>query len=127
MSKAPKLPLNFDDKNLYESTDDIKDITRFHVKNVVLTNPGEKISDPNFGVGIRRYLFENFTNQTVQQIGSRIRSQLSRYLPHVEVLSIKIDPLIDDNYMSVKLSYYIPVINESDIISFSISNSTAIY
>ena len=29
--------------------------------------------------------------------------------------------------MSVKLSYYIPVINESDILSFSISNSTAIY
>ena len=127
MSKKIKLPLSLDDVNLYESTEDIKEITRFHVKNVVLTNPGEKISDPNFGVGARRYLFENFTSQTVQTIGSRIRSQLARYLPHVDVLSIKVDPISDNNYLSIKLSYYIPVINQSDILSFSISNSTAIY
>ena len=88
MSKTPKFPLNFDEINLYESTDDIKEITKFHVKNIVLTNPGEKISDPNFGVGARRYLFENLNDQTIAGLSSRIRSQIRRYASHVQILSI---------------------------------------
>ena len=127
MPKTPKFPLNFDETTLYETTEDIKEITKFHVKNIVLTNPGEKISDPNFGVGARRYLFENLNDQTITGLSSRIRSQIRRYLPHVQILSISVNPIEENNYMSVKLSYYIPVINESDILSFSISNSTAIY
>ena len=127
MPKTPKFPLTFDETTLYETTEDIKEITKFHVKNIVLTNPGENISAPGFGVGARKYLFENLTDQTIAALSSRIRSQIKRYASHVQVLSIKVNPIADDNYMSVKLSYYIPIINESDILSFSISNSTAIY
>tara|TARA_R110000851_G_scaffold153245_1_gene295217 strand:- start:1998 stop:2381 length:384 start_codon:yes stop_codon:yes gene_type:complete len=127
MPITPKLPLSFDEFELYESTEDLTEITRFHIKNIVLTNPGEKISDPEFGVGIKRYLFENFTSGTIANINFRMRSQISRYASHVEVLSVQIDPFEDENSMSIKLSYYIPIINKSDILSFSISNSTAIY
>ena len=127
MPITPKLPLSLSQTELYESTDDLIEITRFHVKNIVLTNPGEKISDPEFGVGIKRYLFENFTTATVQSINYRVRSQITRYASHIDILSLQIDPFVDENSMSIKLSYYIPEINKSDILSFSISNSTAIY
>ena len=127
MPITPKLPLNLDVSELYESTEDIKEVTKFHIKNIVLTNPGEKISDPKFGVGVRSYLFENFTEGTTQNLNSRIRRQIGRYASHVEILSIELNPYIDENTMSIKLSYYIPIINKSDILSFSISNSTAIY
>tara|TARA_R110000823_G_scaffold298061_1_gene418301 strand:+ start:829 stop:1212 length:384 start_codon:yes stop_codon:yes gene_type:complete len=127
MPITPKLPLSLSQTELYESTDDLIEITRFHVKNIVLTNPGEKISDPEFGVGIKRYLFENFTTATVQNINYRVRSQITRYASHIDILSLQIDPFVDENSMSIKLSYYIPEINKSDILSFSISNSTAIY
>ncbi len=53
MSTTPVFPLSFGEYELYESTDDIIKVTRFHIKNIVLTNPGEKISDANFGVGIK--------------------------------------------------------------------------
>ena len=127
MPVTPKFPLSLDEYTLYESTEDIVEITRFHVKNIVLTNPGEKISDPNFGVGIKRYLFQNFTQKTVSNIRFRIRAQMESYLPQVEILSIDIEQMTDDNMLSLKLSYYIPIINKSDILSFSISNSTSIY
>ena len=127
MPITPKLPLNLSETELYESTDDIIQVTRFHIKNIVLTNPGEKISDPNFGVGIRKYLFENMTNGTVSTIRSRVVSQVSRYASHVDILSIDFDGFEEDNSLTLKLSYYIPVINKSDILSFSLTNSTAIY
>ena len=107
MSITPKLPLNFDNLNLYESTEDIIEITRFHVKNIVLTNPGEKISDPNFGVGIRRYLFENMTGSTNSSIRGRVYGQLSRYTPHIEILSLEVQPSEEDNLLVFNLSYYI--------------------
>ena len=124
---APSIPLQFDDTQGYKNVDDIKELVKFHLTNLLLTNPGEKIFDPDFGVGIRRYLFQNFTQKTVNNIRFRIRSQINSYLPHVEILSINIEPLVDDNIFSLKLSYYIPVINKSDILSFSVSNSTSIY
>ena len=68
MPIAPKFPLILDDRYLYESVEDLIQTTRFHVKNIVLTNPGEKISDPTFGVGIRRYLFEPLTNRVYANI-----------------------------------------------------------
>tara|TARA_R110002074_G_scaffold105109_1_gene226975 strand:- start:97 stop:480 length:384 start_codon:yes stop_codon:yes gene_type:complete len=127
MPITPKLPLNLSETELYESTEDIVQVTRFHIKNIVLTNPGEKISDPEFGVGIRRYLFENMTNGTISTIRSRVLSQISRYASHVDILSIDIAGFEEDNSLTFKLSYYIPVVNKSDILSFSLSNSTAIY
>ena len=127
MPITPKFPLKLDQFELYESLDDVKEVTKFHIKNIVLTNPGEKISDPDFGVGIKSYLFENFSNQTVQNLNSRLRRQINVYAPHVDILSIQITPTEDDNELSFKISYYIPVINKSDILSFSITNSTAIY
>jgi|TARA_B100001093_G_scaffold415862_1_gene406364 hypothetical protein len=127
MSITPKLPLNLGENELYDSTDDVVVVTRFHIKNIILTNPGEKISDPNFGVGVKRYLFENFSNNLVSSLNSRVRSQIARYAPTVEVLSLKVSPFVEDNSLSFSLSYYIPVINKTDILSFTISNSSAIY
>tara|TARA_B100001094_G_C18189058_1_gene805909 strand:+ start:897 stop:1280 length:384 start_codon:yes stop_codon:yes gene_type:complete len=127
MPITPKFPLSFSDLELYKSTGEIKEVTKFHIKNIVLTNPGEKISDPDFGVGVKGYLFENFSNNITQALSSRLRRQISRYAPHVEILSVIVDPFEDENSLDFKLSYYIPVINESDILSFSITNSTSIY
>jgi len=127
MSITPKLPLNLGENELYDSTDDVVVVTRFHIKNIILTNPGEKISDPNFGVGVKRYLFENFSSNLVSSLNSRVRSQIARYAPTVEVLSLKVNPFVEENSLSFSLSYYIPVINKTDILSFTISNSSAIY
>ena len=132
MPLAPKIPLSFDEFYSYESIDDVVNLTRFHVKNVILTSPGEKISDPQFGVGIRSYLFENMTNTTFANIKSNIRLQLKKYIPHVEILSMEINSVLNnnttnDNAMVLRLSYFIPIINKTDILSFDVSNSTAIY
>lgn len=127
MPITPKLPLNLGENELYDSTDDVVVVTRFHIKNIILTNPGEKISDPNFGVGVKRYLFENFSSNLVSSLNSRVRSQIARYAPTVEVLSLKVNPFVEENSLSFSLSYYIPVINKTDILSFTISNSSAIY
>ena len=47
MIYAPKFPLQFKEKKGFENTGNIKELVRFHMINLILTNPGEKISSLN--------------------------------------------------------------------------------
>ena len=73
------------------------------LKQIMLTNPGERVFDPLFGVGLERFLFEPNNLATKEQIESIIRDQVSKYLPIVTIVSLKIQQI--DNSMNIFLSY----------------------
>jgi hypothetical protein len=54
---------------------------------LILTIPGERIMDPNFGVGLRRYLFELNGSNTYSAISSKINEQADLF-PHNLSVSI---------------------------------------
>ena len=56
---SPKLPLTRDRQDGFALNKTVLDSIKQNVKMVVLTSPGERVMDPAFGVGVRRYLFEN--------------------------------------------------------------------
>ena len=57
---TPKLPLTLGgDNGNYKLIKTYKNLIKQNFKNLILTAPGERIMDPNFGVGIRNFLFEN--------------------------------------------------------------------
>ena len=73
MRAAPKLPLEFGDGGMESYTDDeIKEIIKQNFKMVIMTNPGERIMIPDFGVGIRRYLFELRDSENIETLLSEI-------------------------------------------------------
>lgn len=55
----PKLPLQLDSNNNFININDILANVKQKMRMVILTNPGEKLMNPEFGVGAYRYLFEN--------------------------------------------------------------------
>ena len=59
---SPKLPLTRDKQDGYALNKTELDSIKQNVKMVVLTSPGERVMDPSFGVGIRKYLFETSPN-----------------------------------------------------------------
>ena len=57
---AVKFPLQIDDETanfIAFGTEELEQVVRQNIKMVLLTNPGERIFDDNFGVGLRKYLF----------------------------------------------------------------------
>ena len=79
---------------------------------MVLTSPGERIMDPEFGVGIRSYLFANNNAQTQGQIDARIRQQAQKYLPYIQIDLIEFNDVapganMSENYLSIRISYII--------------------
>tara|TARA_R100001443_G_C3298089_1_gene164554 strand:+ start:270 stop:659 length:390 start_codon:yes stop_codon:yes gene_type:complete len=89
---APKLPLSWSTQDgHYHLTKTFAENTQQNFKNLVLTSPGEKIMDPDFGVGIRRYLFEQ-REDIIPDLTSRIYEQAAIYMPYIDIVDIVMTP-----------------------------------
>ena len=86
------------------------------MKNLLLTSPGERVMIPDFGVGLKRYLFENLDRAVLGSIETRIRQQVDKYLPYVNLKSVVFQSALDsgqdtvvtdfdENKISIKISY----------------------
>ena len=53
MPQSIKFPLSLGIEKDFKDFDDNKQLVAFQLKNVLFTNPGERISIPSFGVGIK--------------------------------------------------------------------------
>tara|TARA_R110002074_G_scaffold390748_1_gene574826 strand:- start:452 stop:829 length:378 start_codon:yes stop_codon:yes gene_type:complete len=69
--------------------DNIVEVVKFQLKNLILTRPGEKISDADFGIGLSNFLFSQHTAR-VPAIKSRILQQISRYCNYFDFLEVKV-------------------------------------
>ena len=123
---SPKLPLTLDSDDGYALTKTIKEVAKQNFTMLVLTNPGERIMDPEFGVGILAYLFENNTPGVYSQIDARIREQASKYLPFIIIESIDFkspvtNPGLTDNFLGVSISYNIKRLNIGDVLEIPLN------
>ena len=85
---APKLPLQLDQTDGFRLTKTIKETVQQNLKMLVLTSPGERIMDPDFGIGLRNYLFKNINEGLYGQISSKIRTQVKKYLSFIKIEDI---------------------------------------
>jgi phage baseplate assembly protein W len=108
---GPKWPLKSGNADTFEMYDSIDQQIGFYLKNLLLTSPGENISDPSYGVGIRRFIFEQNLDFARSSIESAVSSQISIYLPYldlVEIETIASSEDVDSNFMTIRITYGIP-------------------
>jgi phage baseplate assembly protein W len=77
------------------------------VRNIILTNPGEKVFDPFFGSNVSNILFETVDDITAVSIQDEIENSLKNYEPRVEIINVIVDPDYDNNQFDVTISYQI--------------------
>ena len=75
------------------------------LKNIVFTQPGEKFFNPDFGSRISESLFENVDDVSALAIEDEIRSSIINFEPRVNLLSVSVNPNVDDNEMNVVIQY----------------------
>jgi phage baseplate assembly protein W len=85
------------------------------VKNIVLTKPGEKLFEPNFGSRVTDLLFEPFDVIIQDQMETEIRGSLSLHEPRIEVQNVNVNWLDSSYEIEVTIEYRIigePLIRE---------------
>ena len=101
-----------------------EDLARQNLKMLLLTNRGERIMHPNFGVGLKSYLFEQNSPVTFGEIDRSIRKQVDRYLPYIGINTIKFSTSdvgneFDPNFMGVTIYFTILPIQVSTFLQIS--------
>ena len=75
------------------------------IRNIVLTNSGEKPYIPEFGGNIKASLFENFTPVNVVALKGQLESAIRNFEPRANLLKIEVTPDIDDNRLVVSVVF----------------------
>lgn len=110
------LPLTVDSiDGPYASHKTIKDTIKQNLKMLLLTNPGERIMNPDFGVGIKAALFEQNTESLKQKINDRIVLQVDKYMNYVQILNLQVvNDQNSENALYLLIKYQIPSIGSVD-------------
>ena len=117
-----KLPLVYNGTTgPYEMLVSLKQVASQNLKMLLLTNPGERIMDPEFGVGVQTYLFSNFSENIQGQLYDKIVQQAATYMPAVEIVNITFtETNPDTNTFSFQIFYNLRDAGLNDLLEFTI-------
>ena len=74
----------------FASTTTTIEAVKNNIRNLVNTNTGERLMQPNLGLNLRNYMFEQFTDETLLSIQNGIVDTFVVWLPFVEIRDIQI-------------------------------------
>ena len=94
---SPALPLLLDDVDgPYRLNKDLPELIKQNLKMVLFTIPGEMMMNPNFGVGLSKYVFENLSADLIDNILGDIKEGVEKYLPYVGLENVIVVPSEED-------------------------------
>jgi len=120
-SLSVRLPLSRDVGDGFEMIKNFKTMIKQNFKMLLLTSPGERVMEPDFGVGMKKCLFEAFSETTFAKIERDIFKQAEIYMPTIQIEEIFFTALDENaNALSVRIKYSIPNLNIKDLLEFTI-------
>ena len=115
-----KLPLTYDSADGFTMIKTLRGMIKQNLKMLVLTNPGERVMEPNFGVGAMRALFANYSEGVEVELEERIRAQAKMYIPTVRIVRVVFQSEPDSNMLKMQIVYSIPSLGTNDLLNITI-------
>jgi phage baseplate assembly protein W len=101
--------LPFNGRGVFISNYQTKDAIKNNLINFFLTNPGERIANPNFGAGLRAYIFTQISNNNLDFIKEDMQQKLNNNFPNIAVFSVEV--LGQENYNTINIIVKYNIIN----------------
>lgn len=117
--KAIGVALPFSGRAVFNSTYQTKDAIRNNLINFFLTGKNERVFNLNFGAGLRNLLFENITQDRIDEIRELILENLQLYFPRVIVNNLTLDSAQDQNLVQFQLRYAVSETNIEDEVAIN--------
>tara|TARA_X000001382_G_scaffold27068_2_gene17420 strand:+ start:442 stop:858 length:417 start_codon:yes stop_codon:yes gene_type:complete len=80
-----EFPLDYSQEGFFRKTKTIRQQVKSNIRNLLLTERGERVFQPNFGSNLKSLLFEQITPTLLENVENNIRESLSTWLPYVNV------------------------------------------
>jgi phage baseplate assembly protein W len=118
------LPMQHDDVNgFFPGTSTTLSQTGSNIRNLLLTNKGERVGQPTFGADIFLTLFEPMGDELITSVEEKISEAMADWLPHVLVNKLVVEPdEVEVNQMNIELEFSLvmnPTVYEAITLSFA--------
>jgi len=94
---------------------------RESIKNLVLTDRGERLFQPDIGCNIRGSLFENIDQNTILILKENIKSTLKTYEPRCDVKDVIVNANIDRHEIFVKIIFSVINSGKDSVLTIDLS------
>lgn len=121
-STAIGVALPFSGQNVFTSVYTTQEQLKYNIINYLLTDKNERVFEPNFGAGLRSRIFEQITEDSMEELEGRIRSDVQNYFPNVDIVTLEVLPVYDQNLINVTFSYKIINTGQVDLITINFEN-----
>lgn len=105
--KAVGVEIPFQSTSVFTQNYQTKDAIRNNLINYLLTGRGERYLNVDFGSGIKDLLFEQITEDLIEELQFRIRNEIAINFPRVQITNLVVEPQPDNNQVTVFFSYSI--------------------
>ena len=107
----------------FASTSTTIEAVKNNIRNLLFTNQGERLFQPNIGTKLRNYLFSQITEGVLVQIQEEVITIFKFWLPFVEVKNIEVKTNNTFNRVSLNIVFNIKQDpNTLDSITLNFSN-----
>ena len=119
INKNVKIGVAFplDDTNMFRGTQTLKEQVKANLINLLLTQAGERVNEPNFGVGLKNYLFEPQIDK--ESLNEKINNQINYYIPEISLIDSIVDTTDNEYTIFIKIIYSINSDNTTDAIQLN--------
>jgi len=118
-STAVGIAFPFNIPGVFRQTYTTQDAIKINLLNFFLTDPPERYLNPNFGAGLRKFIFEQISRNNLEGLKENIASQIKDFFPNVLVRSLNIYSDPDTNQITIELKYSVVATNISDTIQIT--------
>jgi len=120
--KAVGVKVPFSVPYVFEPTYTTKEAINVNLINFLLTNPGERYLNPQFGGGIRQQVFEQISAGNLDMLKLMLTNRIKSNFPMIDLAELKVLGNPDNNVVNVSITYNVVNFGITDNIDILFTN-----
>ncbi len=98
------LPITNGNTGMFAQSTTVFQQVKSNFKNLILTKKGERLMQPEFGTDLHRILFENITENTLENARLTVVEAVERWMPFLELQQFEVKNPVNGNPHRIDLS-----------------------
>ena len=82
-----RFPLGYSPEGFFYKTKTVLEQAKSNLQNLLLTTPGERVFQPNFGSQLKSIVFEQ-GQDIPNRVEEAIRTSVDSFLPHINIINV---------------------------------------
>ncbi len=104
-------PLGYSPEGFFYKTKTVLEQAKSNLQNLLLTTPGERVFQPNFGSQLKSIVFEQ-GQDIPNRVEEAIRTSVDSFSPHINIINVF--TIQEQNQVNVQVEFSVPL-NPEDI------------